>query len=654
MLAPMAITVPEIDWFDPTVLRRQLDGGYGEVRERCRAVLSRPEFAPVVAMPTPDYRQRVLDWCQTLADEGLTTFGFPKDFGGQEDPGATVAMFETLAFGDISLLIKFGVQFGLWGGAVHHLGTTDHHERYLKQITSLELPGCFAMTETGHGSNVQQIETTATYDPHTQEFVIDTPVERARKEFIGNAACHGRMAAVFAQLVVDGQPHGVHALVVPLRDDQGNLVPGVEIEDCGEKLGLNGVDNGMIWFRNVRVPREALLNRYGNVTLDGAYESPIEDPNKRFFTMLGTLVQGRVCISAGAISAAKTALTIATRYGLRRRQFGPAGKMEVPVLDYRTQQRRLMPRLAKTFALHFAQQELSAQFHKVFSDPTVSDRDRRQLESLAAGMKAISTWHAIDTIQQCREACGGAGYMAVNRFAALKADIDIFTTFEGDNTVLILLAARGLLTDYAHDFGGMGPAEMVTFVAGQAVEAVVGRLFVRKIGQVIADAVPTRDGNENWLDRDHQLDLFRWRQGHIVASVANRFRRGLSEGYDPFEVFRAVADHAADAARAYVDVVMLEAFIRAIDECEDLQVTRALNLVCDLYALHTIESDTGFFQAHGRLTASRCKALTREVNRACNKVMAHSELLVDAFGIPDEVINAPIGLRDEGTVGAVL
>jgi acyl-CoA oxidase len=654
MLAAMAITVPEIDWFDPTVLERQLDGGYSEVREQGRAVLSRPEFAPAVSLPTAEYRERVLEWCKTLAQEGLTRYGFPKEFGGQNDPGATVAMFETLALGDISLLIKFGVQFGLWGGAVHHLGTTGHHERYLREITSLQLPGCFAMTETGHGSNVQQIETTATYDPGTQEFVIDTPVERARKEFIGNAACHGRMAAVFAQLIVGGETHGVHALVVPLRDDQGNLVPGVEIEDCGEKLGLNGVDNGMIWFRQVRVPREALLNRYGNVTLEGTYESPIEDPNKRFFTMLGTLVQGRVCISAGAISATKTALTIAVRYGLRRRQFGPAGKLEVPVLDYRTQQRRLMPRLAKTFALHFAQQELSAKFHKVFSDATTSDRDRRQLESLAAGMKATATWHAIDTIQQCRESCGGAGYMAVNRFAALKADIDIFTTFEGDNTVLILLAARGLLTDYAHDFGGMGPGEMVTFVAGQAVEAVVGRLFVRKFGQVIADAVPTRDGNENWLDRDQQLELFRWRQGHIVASVANRFRRGLSEGYDPFEVFRAVADHAAEAARAYIDVVMLEAFIGAIDACEDPQVKRALNLVCNLYALHNIEADTGFFQAHGRLNAPRCKSLTREVNRLCNKVMAHSELLVDAFGIPDAIISAPIGLRDEGTVGATL
>jgi acyl-CoA oxidase len=648
----MAITVPEINWFDSTILQAQLDGPYAEAREQIKAVLSRPEFAPVVGLPTPEYREQVLEWCLTLAREGLTAPGFPAEFGGQDDPGMNVAAFETLALGDLSMLIKFGVQFGLWGGAVLHLGTRPHHERYLKKIATLELPGCFAMTETGHGSNVQGLETTATYDPETQEFVIHTPVERARKEFIGNAAAHGRMAAVFAQLIVDGESHGVHALVVPLRDEDGSLHQGVRIEDCGEKLGLNGVDNGLIWFDNVRIPRGELLNRYGNVTAEGKYESPIEDANKRFFTMLGTLVQGRVCISAGSLSAAKTALAVAVRYNLRRRQFGPSGKMEVPVLDYRTQQRRLMPRLATTFALHFAQQDLTAKFHRVFSESDVSDRERRQLESLAAGTKAIATWHSLATIQACRESCGGAGYMAVNRFAALKADIDIFTTFEGDNTVLILLAARGLLTDYAHDFGGLSPAAMVTFVAGQAVENVVNRLFARKLGQVIADAVPSRDGADNWHEREEQLELFRWRQGHLVAAVANRFRRGLSEGFDPFEVFRAVADHAADAARSYIDTCALEAFSAAVEECEEPQTKRALDLVCDLYALSTIESEKGFYQEHGRLNAIRCKAITREVNRLCNKVMAHSELLVDAFGIPDEILHAPIGLRDQGTVGA--
>jgi acyl-CoA oxidase len=610
-------------------------------------VIARPEFDPPIGIGTEGYRQRVLEWAKTLAAEGLTAPGFPVEFGGQGDPGANVAAFETLGFGDLSLLVKFGVQFGLWGGAIHQLGTRPHHERYLRPVATLELPGAFAMTEAGHGSNVQHLQTTATYDPDAQEFVIHTPVEQARKEYIGNAARDGRMAAVFAQLIVGGESHGVHAVIVPLRDATGDVYDGIRIEDDGEKAGLNGVDNGRIWFEEVRVPRDALLNRYGDVTPEGVYSSPIDNVNKRFFTMLGTLVQGRVCVSGASVSTAKTALTIAIRYGLRRRQFGPPDGEEVPILQYRTHQRRLMPLLAKTYALHFAQAELLEKFHSVFSDGDAPERDRRELEALAAAMKATSSWHAVHTIQTCRECCGGAGYMAVNRFAALRADTDIFTTFEGDNTVLMLLAARGLLTDFSENFGGMNPAEMVTFVAGQVVENVVERLFARKIAQVIVDAVPTRDESGNLLDRDFQLDLFRWREGHIVASVANRFRRGLNEeGFDAFEVFRAVQDHAVNAARAHMDTVALEAFVAAIERCEDDPVRDALNLVCDLYALWNVECDKGFFQEHGRLAAPRCKQITREVNRLCNEVREQAAPLVDALGIPDGVLRAPIGLRD--------
>jgi acyl-CoA oxidase len=364
--------------------------------------------------------------------------------------------------------------------------------------------------------------------------------------------------------------------------------------------------------------------------------------------MLGTLVQGRVCVSAASVSNAKNALTIAVRYGLRRRQFGPPGNGEVALLEYRTHQRRLMPLLAKTYAQHFVQQELTGRFNKVFSDPdAATDRERRELESLAAGIKAQTSWHAMQTIQTCRECCGGAGYMAENRFGEMRNDIDIFTTFEGDNTVLTMLAARGLLTDYAADFGGMNPAELVTFVAGQAVETVVERLFARKIVQVISDWVPTGgDSSYNLLDREHQLELFRWRQGHIVASVANRFRRGLAEGHDPFEVFRAVQDHAVNAARAYIDTVTLEAFIRAIDAVEDEDCKRALNLLCDLYALSNLEQHKGFYQEHARLSSPHCKQITREVNRLCNEVRHEAGAFVDAFGIPDAVLGAPIGQRD--------
>jgi acyl-CoA oxidase len=642
----MATTEPQITGVTAEDLQPLLDGRYASLRHQIREILSRPEFEPPIAIPTPEYRERVLEWMRTIAAEGLTAPGFPVEYGGHGDAGANIAGFETIAFGDLSLLVKFGVQFGLWGGAIQQLGNRTHHERYLKATAALELMGCFAMTEAAHGSNVQQLETTATYDAETDEFVIDTPCDAACKEYIGNAACHAHLAAVFAQLIVAGESHGVHVLVAPLRDRDGNLQAGVRIEDSGEKMGLNGVDNGRIWFDHVRVPRAALLNRYGGVNDDGAYESPIEKPTKRFFTMLGALVQGRVCISGASVSAAKTALTIAVRYGLTRVQFGPPDEPEVALLDYRTHQRRLMPLLAKTYALHFAQAELLERFHKAHSeDHDTDERDQRQLESLAAGMKAAASWHATETIQICRECCGGAGYMSVNRFAALKADTDVFTTFEGDNTVLMMLVARGLLTDYRDAFGELNPRETVLFVAEQAVETVVERLFARKIAQVLADAVPGRNGTGEELGRESQLELFRWREGHITAGIAQRFRRGIDEGYDPFEVFRAVQNHAANAARAHIERVILEAFAAAVQQAPEGPIRDALDRLCDLYALHQIELDRGYLQEHGRLTGPRCKAVTRAVNELCNQVRGDAEALVDAFGIPDRVLRAPIGLR---------
>lgn len=633
--------------FDVMAMQRLLDGRYAEIRRQLRDVLSRPEFAPPVALPTPQYRERVMEWARALADEGLTAPGFPERYGGRGDPGANVAGFETIALGDLSLLVKFGVQFGLWGGAVQQLGTERHHERYLRDTLSLALPGAFAMTEAGHGSDVQQLRTTATYDPAGEAFVITTPDDDARKEYIGNAACHGRVAAVFAQLHAGGECHGVHAFVVPLREADGTLAAGVRIEDCGEKIGLNGVDNGRIWFDGVRVPREALLNRYGDVDASGTYSSPIQSAGRRFFTMVGTLVQGRICIAGASVSAAKTALTIAVRYGLRRRQSGPSPGHEVPILDYRTHQRRLMPPLAQTYALHFAQAELVDRFDGVMRDPFAPDADRRRLEALAAGMKATASWHAVHTIQTGRECCGGAGYMSVNRFAALRADTDIFTTFEGDNTVLMMLLAKQLLTGYAEHFGELNPVGTATFVAGQAVEAVIERLFARQIVQVLGDFLPGRaDQEDDLLAPEDQLELFRWREGHITAAAAQRFRRGLSDGHEPFDVFRAVQDHAVNAARAHMATVALEAFQRAVQGCEDAALAGPLKLLCDLYALSNLEGDRAFFLEHGRLSGPRCKAVTREVNRLCDEARQMAGHLVDALGIPDALLAAPIGLPE--------
>src|SRR5690349_12880049 len=206
-----------------TAMRDYLDGPHKAARDVVRAELAaHADLAELaVRLPHDEYRDRVLELLQRSAASGLPARGFPKEYGGAADLGGFIAGFETLAFGDLSLMVKAGVQFGLFAGAILHLGTERHHKQYLADAISGRLLGCFAMTETGHGSNVQALGTTATYDAATGEFVIHTPTESARKDYIGNAARHGRMAAVFAQLVVGGESHGVHCLLVPIRAEDG-------------------------------------------------------------------------------------------------------------------------------------------------------------------------------------------------------------------------------------------------------------------------------------------------------------------------------------------------------------------------------------------------------------------------------------------------
>ncbi|WP_427888131.1 acyl-CoA dehydrogenase [Kribbella sp. GL6] len=634
-----------------TAMRDYLDGPHKAARDAVRAALA--EHADLkdlaVELPRDEYRDRVLGLLLESAAAGLPARGYPKEYGGAADLGGFIAAFETLAFGDLSVMVKAGVQFGLFAGAILHLGTERHHERYLADAISGRLLGCFAMTETGHGSNVQALGTTATYDAATDEFVVHTPTPAARKDYIGNAARHGRMAAVFAQLVVGGDSHGVHCLLVPIRDADGAALPGVTLSDCGPKLGLNGVDNGRIVFDQVRVPREALLDRYAQVDADGNYTSAIENPDRRFFTMLGTLVQGRVSVGGAAINASKVALTIAVRYGDRRRQFGAPGSSEETVLlDYRMHQRRLLPLLARTYALHFAQAELVEEFARVFGAERTDDRDehdRRALEAQAAGTKALGTWHATETIQLCREACGGAGYLSENRLATLKADTDVFTTFEGDNTVLLQLVAKGLLTDYRRSFGELDPLGTARFVAAQAVEIAVEKAALRPLIERLRDVVPNRsdagDPDAGLRDDAYHSGLLRYREEHMLSGVARRLKGGVDAGDDAFDVFNRCQDHVIAAGRAHVDRVVLEAFQAAVQDAPD-EIRPVLQDLYDLHALVTIEAERAWYLEHGRLSPGRSKAITALVNDLCATVRPAAVALVDAFGVPGAAVDVPI------------
>jgi len=636
---------------DEAELRGLLDGRWAHVREQARDTVRGELFAPVHGLSVDDHRARTLTQLKALAKTDLPTYGFPATVGGSDDIGASVVGFEMLV-ADLSLMVKTGVQWGLFGGAIRALGTDRHHAEYLPDVMSVELPGCFAMTETGHGSDVQQLRTRAVYDPAAEEFVVHTPDESARKDYIGNAARDGRMAVVFAQLEVDGENQGVHALMVPIRDREGRPAPGVRIEDCGPKAGLNGVDNGRLWFDQVRVPRTSLLNRYGDVAADGTYSSPIESKNRRFFTMLGTLIRGRISVAGGAGSAAKAALTIALRYADTRRQFTRPGvdgepDQEVRVLDYLAHQRKLLPALARTYALHFAQEELVTRLHELSRSAEGDDHAQRELESRAAGLKAVATWHATATIQTCREACGGAGYLSENRIPQLKADSDIFTTFEGDNTVLLQQLTKGLLTNFQDSFGDLDQLGLARFMAGKVFETVIERTAAIPLIERLVAAAPGRGEEADLYNRGWQLELLEDREKHVVEGLAGRLRRSRKDGSDAFEVFNRAQDHVLTAGRAHMDRVVLEAFVAGIDRCGDQATAKLLNRLCDLYVLSVVEEDRAWFLEHERLSTARSKAVTQAVNDLCRGLRPYAVRLVNGFGLRDEWLAAPIALGSE-------
>ncbi len=627
--APLPTTI------DVERLREHLALPYADLRRRVLELLGTDDFQLGPELSMAERREKVLEALKILAREGIGGLAFPEEFGGADSPGKSIAAFETLGFGDLSINIKFGVQFGLYGGGLYQLGTRRHHEAHLAEMISLETPGAYAMTEISHGSNVRGIETTATYDVETGEFVVHTPHEGAGKEWIGNAALHGRNAVVFAQLFVGGEGHGVHALLVPIRDEAGEPMPGVRVEDNGPKMGLNGVDNGRLWFDRVRVPRENLLDRFAEVSEAGEYHSPIESEGRRFFTMLGTLVAGRISVAGSAVSVAKTAMTVAIRYSARRRQFGPKGKPEIPILDFTAQQRLLMPKLATTYALHYAVREIVDRYdHLIRTDRL--EEEGRPIEAWAAGYKAIAAWHAIESLQTAREAMGGRGYHADNRVGPLLADVNIFATFEGANVVLLQLVAKSLLSDYRDEMKDLRVWGIVRYLADRA-------------GTRVSELNPVtvrRTDPDHLRDPDFHAAAFQYREHRLLESAARRLKRLVDDGLDPFDAMNAVQDHLLTLARAHTDRLLFDAFRNGVARAPSPALSDTLDTLAQLFALHRLEEDRAWFLEAGYFEPAKSKAIRLEVNRLCGELREVAVPLVDAFGIPDAVLRARDALSE--------
>lgn len=530
----------------------------------------------------------------------------------KDDPLRFLAGMEQAGVVDYSLSIKSGVHYTLCGGTIATLGNERQRAEYLPKLDSLELPGCFAMTELGHGSNVVSIRTTATYDPARGAFVVRTPDDDASKFWIGGSAMSAKVSVVFANLIVKGENHGVHVLVVRLRDDAGNVVPNVRIKDNGPKMGLNGVDNGQIWFDDLVVPRENLLDRFGSVSADGTYSSPLPTPAARFGATVGGLTTGRVLLAQGAVDAAKLGILIAVRYSASRTQFG-----NVPILDYATQRRRLLIPLAETYALNFAVLKLKAIFPQRFD----SKKAAKEVHLLSSGLKAAATWARVRTLQECRESCGGMGVLSANRIGPLIADMNVDVTFEGDNTVLMQQVAKELAKAGAAGAGEPPAAPGGVELSGSGGSSL--RLSPAQIGSLLA-----------------------WRVDYVTAKQVAALGAAVAAGTKPLVAWNDATDVAVKLGWAWSEKVAFDALLEAAERAPEQGIRDALLVLVELYGLSRIENAALDYAVAGVLKAGGEDALRARVAEllealAGNRAKLALEL-IDGFGLDDDLVRAPI------------
>ncbi|QPK78890.1 acyl-CoA dehydrogenase family protein [Corynebacterium lizhenjunii] len=647
---------PEVTPEVTAALRALLDGTNAEFRAKLREFGEDASLYPRPELDLATQREVTFNNAQKVRDFGGFQLGFRPENGGQSRAREAMSTLEGLAWIDGSLAVKSGVQWGLWGGALDQLGT-DRHSEWAKKAASLEMPGCFAMTERGHGSDVQNLETVATYDPATQEFIIDTPRPSAVKNYIGNAAVHGRAAAVFAQLITpdsDGRSNGVHCFIVPIRDEEGNPLPGVTIGDHGPKGGLVGVDNGTLAFDKVRIPRENLLNRFADVSPEGKYHSPIANKNSRFFTMLGTLIRGRISVAGAAGGATQASLDIAVRYANRRRQFEGATGNEKRLIEHRAHRRRLLIPLARTYALQLLYNQINDRYQEQLAqqasgqwsvtEPTEEQKyASREMESLAAAIKTAATTHANRTIQECREACGGAGYMAENRLSIYRADADVFATFEGDNTVLIQMVGKNLLTAYGRDMADMSPWDIVKYAANTASDVVRRRTGFTTRLQNLRDLVGDSEST-SLFDANFQARVIDDRAQSVLRSLVRRIQPARkADRIQAAAIVDQCQDHLIAVGWARVDALLVQAMVEAEQElAPDSMERRVFEQLRHLFVLNTIVTHAGWYQEHNLISDGRMKAARAAINDLVDSLAPWSLVLVDAFGLPKEVSNVPM------------
>ncbi|KAK9448079.1 acyl-CoA oxidase-domain-containing protein [Limtongia smithiae] len=541
---------------------------------------------------------------------------------------------------DMGLVTRTGVHYGLFFGSLRGSATPKQFAYWIGEgAAQLKgIIGCFCMTELGHGSNVAGLETTATFDERTDEFVIHTPHLAATKWWIGGAAHTATHTVCFARLIVRGQDYGVKSFVVPLRDPETyELYPGVSIGDIGKKMGRDGIDNGWVQFSYVRIPRQFMLMRHCKVDRQGTVTQP---PLEQL--AYGALIGGRVSMAADSALVSKRFVTIALRYAAVRRQFSARkGEVETKLLDYALHQRRLLPLLAQTFAIQFSSDELLRAHRALMAKLDVEGskpskeliEELKELFATSAGLKAFSTWATADVIDQCRQACGGHGYSAYNGFGQAYSDWVVQCTWEGDNSILVLSAGRALVQRY-----------LVVVQKGEV--APESTAYLNHIKDLSTASAGSRviDTPEVLM---HAWDVV---AANVVCKAGEAFVARKAAGANIDEAFEATSQQRFLAARVHTKAYMVRRYFGRVADAEadpeSMAIAPVLKELACLYALWSIDNDSGLFLQAGFFTSTQIDEVRELTNTYCGRVRTQAIPITDAFNLSDYFINSAIGRKD--------
>ncbi|XP_060068142.1 peroxisomal acyl-coenzyme A oxidase 1-like [Ylistrum balloti] len=504
-------------------------------------------------------------------------------------------------------------------------GSEEQKKKFLPLAENMTIIGTYAQTELGHGTFIRGLETTATYDPKSQEFILHSPTLTSMKYWPGNLGKTVNFCIIMAQLYTKGQCHGIHTFLLPLRDlETHKSLPGVELGDIGPKFGYGTNDNGYLRLSNVRIPLDHMLMRYSKVLKDGTYVKP---PNTRL--SYGSMTLIRAIIVGDSSRGLSQACTIALRYSAVRRQteISPGGP-EAQIIDYQTQQHKLFPLLATAYALHFTGQNVYMIYMQVTSQIEEGNLDQiGELHALSAGLKAFSTWECTKGIEVCRMACGGHGYSHASGLPKIYVDLTPGCTYEGENTVMMLQTARYLMKCYAK------------VESGEKLPGFVSYLNT----DLSAKSCLTAD-----VTLDCLLQAYEHRATRMVHVAAkNMNRRVMVEGQSQQQAWNNTSQQLVWASRAHCHTYVVRTFVDMVTSgVYDNQVQEVLTSLCKLYAVHGIVEYLGEFIQDGYFSTKQVDIVTDKLWSLMQEIRPNAVALVDAFDYPDAVLDSCLGRYD--------